>query len=267
MERFLDQVEDEELKEELTHSLKAENPHKSFISIINDKELIKKRWDAFDLKEKERYVRSKLDSEQQSDAEGRQANAIEMEQGSSVGESSHNNYTNSARQLSVVLLAQVDLYTQFGTWREYLFYDGQKEIIAIVMGEVEDAEALYCRLHSSCIHGHYFNSIECTCQAEMNKSQEMIQQAGKGIIILLDQEGKGNGHLALLNCIHFKRQGIKQADAYVAAGFQRDARRYQAAAQVIKSLEIKSIALLSSSASKIDALRDFGVEVVKNIEL
>lgn len=81
------------------------------------------------------------------------------------------------------------------------------------MGDLQDAEDILCRVHSSFIFGHYFNSIECDCQEQMDISQELIQREGKGIIILLDQEGKGNGHFALLNSVKHKRLSVQQADA------------------------------------------------------
>ncbi len=158
-------------------------------------------------------------------------------------------------------LAEGDLRTKYGVFRELLYYDGQKESIALVMGEVEDAEEVLCRVHSSCIFGHYFNSIECDCQQQMDISQILIQQTGFGIIILLDQEGKGNGHFALLNSVSYKRKGMKQADAYEAAGFQRDARDFSAAAKILKDLNVGSIRLLTDNPKKIETLTRYGVKV------
>lgn len=79
-------------------------------------------------------------------------------------------------------IAEGNLKTHFGTYRELLFYDGQKESIALVMGDVEGAEDVLCRVHSSCIFGHYFNSAMCDCREQMEISQQLIRQAGRGII-------------------------------------------------------------------------------------
>ena len=98
----------------------------------------------------------------------------------------------------VVKLAESSVKTKFGEYREILFYDGQKEVIALVMGDVLGAEDVLCRVHSSCIYGHNFNSIECDCREQMEISQQLIQKQGIGIIIWLEQEGKGNGHFALM---------------------------------------------------------------------
>ena len=85
-----------------------------------------------------------------------------------------------------IRLAERELKTKFGIFSEILYYDGQAESIALVMGDVACGENVLCRVHSSCISAHVFNSIECECREEMETSQAMIEQAGKGIIIWLD---------------------------------------------------------------------------------
>ncbi len=158
-------------------------------------------------------------------------------------------------------LAEGNLFTRYGEWQEILYYDGQKESIALVMGELRGAEDVLCRVHSACIFGHYFNSVECDCREQMEISQQLIQQAGKGIIILMDQEGKGNGHMALLKSVEFKRQGMKQAEAYEAAGFSRDARDFRSAAKILDDLGVRSVRLLTNNESKINTLTRYGTEV------
>ncbi|MFK7770925.1 MAG: GTP cyclohydrolase [Saprospiraceae bacterium] len=169
----------------------------------------------------------------------------------------------------IVKLTEGSLKTKFGLFQEILYYDGQKESIALMMGELQDAEDILCRVHSSCIFGHYFNSIKCDCQDQMDISQELIQRQGKGIIILLDQEGKGNGHFALLNSVKHKRQGVQQADAYEAVGFKKDARDFSSAAKILKNIGVKSIRMLTNNDKKINTLKEHGIEVVgiQKIEL
>ncbi len=157
-------------------------------------------------------------------------------------------------------LAERELKTKFGTFTEILYYDGQKESIAIVMGDVAEQENVLCRVHSHCIGAHVFNSIECTCREEMEAAQSIIQQAGRGVIIWLDQEGKGNGHLALIESIPFKKEH-GQAKAYEMAGYSADAREYRAAAQILMNLSVRSIVLLANSESKADDLRSEGIVV------
>jgi GTP cyclohydrolase II len=167
----------------------------------------------------------------------------------------------------IVQLATGDLKTKYGVFQEALYYDGQKEAIAFYRGNIDSAENILCRVHSSCIFGHYFNSIECTCQQEMDVSQALIEKEGIGIIILLDQEGKGNGHYALLKSVEFKRKGIVQSAAYEAAGFQKDARDYHIAAKILNDLGVKSIRLLTNNPNKVNTLKTFGIQVKGTVQI
>ena len=157
-------------------------------------------------------------------------------------------------------LAERELKTKFGIYSEILYYDGQKESIAIVMGDLAGRDGVLCRIHSSCISAHVFNSVECTCREEMEAAQAAIENEGRGVIVWLDQEGKGNGHLALMESIKYKEE-FGQAEAYVKAGFKADARSYRAAAEILSDLGIKSIILLSNSDEKAEALRKESVTV------
>ncbi|MGQ0541932.1 MAG: GTP cyclohydrolase [Blastocatellia bacterium] len=158
-------------------------------------------------------------------------------------------------------LAERELSTRFGTFTEILYYDGQSESIAIVMGDIENGENILCRVHSSCISAHIFNSIECACREEMEASQRLIQQAGKGVIIWLDQEGRGNGHLALMKSIPFKKAGLSQSEAYIKAGFETDARSYRPAAEVLADLKVKSVVLLTNNPDKAADLKRASINV------
>ena len=151
-------------------------------------------------------------------------------------------------------LAERELKTKFGIFKEILYDDGEKESIAIVMGDVAAQENVLCRVHSHCIGAHVFNSIECTCREEMESAQAMIGREGGGVVIWLDQEGKGNGHLALMQSIPFKKEH-GQAKAYELAGYKADARTYGPAAQILDELKIKSIVLLANSPDKAEELR------------
>jgi len=163
--------------------------------------------------------------------------------------------------MTTIRIAERDLETRFGTFKEILYYDGQRESIALVMGEVNGVADVLCRIHSACIGGHVFNSVECGCAEEMAAAQKAIQGAGRGVIIYLDQEGKGNGHLALMLSIPFKEAGLSQAEAYEKAGYQADARTYDPAAQILNELAVRSIVLLTDSDKKAVALEELGVDV------
>ena len=166
-------------------------------------------------------------------------------------------------------LTERDLKTKFGTFREILYYDGQTESIAIVMGDFAGKEDVLCRVHSHCVGAHIFNSIECECREEMEASQAMVERKEQGVIIWLNQEGKGNGHLALMESIKFKKEGFSQAEAYRKAGYEADARSYRAAAEILSDLKVKSVILLANSPEKAKELRRAGVNVsdTKKLEI
>lgn len=161
----------------------------------------------------------------------------------------------------IVQLAEGTIKTKYGTYREILFYDGIKESHALVMGDVKDGEEVLCRVHSSCIFAHHFNSVECDCREQMEISQQLIERAGKGIVIWLEQEGKGNGHYALLNTLPLKKDGMPQAEAYEAVGFQKDSRDFSAAAKILKKLEVTSITMITGNKNKTETLTRHGITV------
>ena len=160
-----------------------------------------------------------------------------------------------------IKIAEGNLQTKFGEYHEILFYDGQKESIALIMGNVDGEEEVLCRIHSSCIAAHNFNSTECDCREQMEIAQRLIQQKGNGIIIWLDQEGKGNGHLALLKSKPFKDQGLSQSASYEAIGFKSDARDFTCAAEILHDVGIKSVCLITNNSDKVETLIQFGVKV------
>mgnify|MGYP001810461047 CR=1 FL=1 len=161
----------------------------------------------------------------------------------------------------IVKLAEGNLKTKFGEYREVLFYDGQKESFALVMGTVTDEEDVLCRVHSSCIFAHHFNSIECDCREQMEISQQLIQKEGKGVIIWLEQEGKANGHFALLKSKELKKAGLSQDEAYEAVGFKKDAREFRSAAEILAALGVRSVCMLTNNPNKTETLTRYGVKV------
>ena len=161
----------------------------------------------------------------------------------------------------IVRLAEGPLRTKFGTFLEILYYDGQQEIVAIVMGDVQQGENILCRLHSHCLTAHVFNSTECDCREQMEIAQALIEAKGVGVIIWLDQEGRGNGHLALIKSRALQEQGMSQTAAYVQLGYAADARQYTRAAEILHDLGILSVLLMTNSPHKIESLRVAGITI------
>jgi GTP cyclohydrolase II len=167
----------------------------------------------------------------------------------------------------VIRLAEAPLHTKFGTFLEILYYDGQQESIAIVMGDVREGDNVLCRLHSHCVSAHLFNSIDCDCREQMELAQAMIEQQGTGVIIWLDQEGRGNGHLALLRSRALQVQGLSQTEAYVQLGYAADARQYTSAAAILQDLGVKSVVLMTNSPHKTGSLQAAGITIAGTLPL
>jgi GTP cyclohydrolase II len=161
----------------------------------------------------------------------------------------------------IVRLAEGNLQTRFGVYNQILYYDGQKESIALVMGAVSRKEKVLCRVHSQCISAHVFNSIECDCREQMEMAQRLIQTAKGGVIIWLDQQGKGNGHMALLQSRKLKDEGLSQEEAYVQLGYSADARSYVRAAEILRDLNVQSITLLTDNSEKVAQLEKDGLVI------
>lgn len=150
----------------------------------------------------------------------------------------------------IVRLTEGALRTRYGEFREVLYYDGQKETIALVMGDVAGAEDVLCRVHSSCLRGHAFASVECDCREQFETSQALIEREGRGVLLWFDEEGRGNGHMALLASIRLKAEGVGQADAYERLGYERDARSFRRAAEILRELGVASVVLLTDNDAK-----------------
>lgn len=162
-------------------------------------------------------------------------------------------------------MARSELITRFGVWREIVFYDGRDEHIALVYGDVAEKNDVVCRIHSSCISAHVFNSVECDCREQMELAQKIIKEAGCGLVIYLEQDGRGNGHVAKVASESLKKQGFSQSDAYQKLGYSKDSRSFTRAAEILDYLEIISIALITNNPKKIEDISSFGISVSKNI--
>jgi GTP cyclohydrolase II len=161
----------------------------------------------------------------------------------------------------IIRLAEGPLHTLFGTFQEFLYDDGQQESIALVMGQVAQGQDIFCRLHSQCMAAHLFNSLECDCREQMALAQSLIAQHGCGIIIWLNQEGRGHGHLALLRSRALQAQGWSQTEAYLRLGYMADARHYTRAAEILQDLSVRSIRLLTNSPQKVQSLQEAGIHI------
>ena len=158
-------------------------------------------------------------------------------------------------------LAEVPLETQCGVFTETLFSAGERIVICLRRGELSGQSGVLVRIHSHCITGHVFNGVECDCSLQMNFAQSLIAAQGLGLIIWLDHEGKGNGHLAKMLSIPFKHQGFSQELAYEKAGYPRDNREYSLVADVLSHFNVSSIRLITNNPRKKHALVQLGIPI------
>jgi GTP cyclohydrolase II len=148
-------------------------------------------------------------------------------------------------------LAEGPLHTVFGTFQEILYGDGPRESIALVRGQVDEGQAICCRVHSHCVGAHVFNSLECDCREQMALAQALIAH-----------EGRGHGHVALLRSRVLQAQGWSQTEAYLRLGYTVDARDYTSAAAILRDLGVRSIRLLTNSPQKVESLQAAGISIV-----
>jgi GTP cyclohydrolase II len=159
------------------------------------------------------------------------------------------------------------LPTEFGTFRIIAFAgdrDG-KEHVAIVHGEVDGGEAVPLRVHSECLTGDVLGSLRCDCRAQLHAALEAIAAEPRGVVLYLRQEGRGIGLVNKIRAYALQDQGLDTVDANLALGFRDDEREYSVAAQMIRSLGIASIRLVTNNPDKVAQLVACGIDVVGRI--
>ncbi|HPR33487.1 MAG TPA: bifunctional 3,4-dihydroxy-2-butanone-4-phosphate synthase/GTP cyclohydrolase II [Prolixibacteraceae bacterium] len=164
---------------------------------------------------------------------------------------------------------EANLPTHFGTFRiiPYMQKSNGKEHVALVKGEWEEDEAILVRMHSSCITGDIFGSMRCECGDQLHKSMELIEKEGKGVIVYLDQEGRGIGLLNKIKAYKLQEEGLDTVEANQHLGFAPDERDYGVGAQILRNLGVKKMRLLSNNPVKRVGLEGYGLQVVENISI
>ncbi|MCB9675285.1 MAG: GTP cyclohydrolase II [Alphaproteobacteria bacterium] len=165
-------------------------------------------------------------------------------------------------------LATAALPSEFGDFRIVAFdnpIDG-REHIALVMGDVEDADDVLVRMHSECLTGDVLGSLRCDCRAQLHAALERIAEAGRGVLLYLRQEGRGIGLTNKVRAYALQDGGLDTVDANHALGFPDDLRDYRAAAAMLDALGVKSVALMTNNPNKLAALERYGVALSGRVE-
>jgi 3,4-dihydroxy 2-butanone 4-phosphate synthase / GTP cyclohydrolase II len=158
----------------------------------------------------------------------------------------------------------VELPTLFGDFELYAYRQkttGQ-EHLALVKGKWETDEPVLVRVHSSCMTGDIFGSCRCDCGPQLHKAMEMIEQEGRGVIVYMNQEGRGIGLLNKLKAYKLQEQGRDTVEANLELGFESDERDYGVGAQILRDLGVSKMKLMTNNPKKRAGLIGYGLEIV-----
>jgi 3,4-dihydroxy 2-butanone 4-phosphate synthase/GTP cyclohydrolase II len=163
----------------------------------------------------------------------------------------------------------IKLPTEWGDFDmiAYTQTDTGENHLALVKGSWEPDEPVLVRVHSSCVTGDIFGSCRCDCGPQLHRAMEMIQLEGKGAIIYMNQEGRGIGLINKLKAYHLQENGLDTVEANLQLGFKMDQRDYGVGAQILRSLGISKMRLMSNNPTKRAGLIGYGLEVVENVPI
>ena len=164
---------------------------------------------------------------------------------------------------------EVQMPTVWGDFRlvAYKQTTTGQEHLALIKGEWTKEESVMVRVHSSCITGDIFGSCRCDCGPQLHKAMELINAEGRGVIVYMNQEGRGIGLLNKLKAYQLQEQGFDTVEANLQLGFKMDERDYGVGAQILRELQISRIKLLTNNPTKRAGLIGYGLEIIENIAL
>jgi 3,4-dihydroxy 2-butanone 4-phosphate synthase/GTP cyclohydrolase II len=164
---------------------------------------------------------------------------------------------------------KVHLPTEYGNFELIPFIDktSNLEHVALIKGTWKSDEPILTRVHSSCVTGDIFGSLRCDCGPQLHKAMQMIDKEGKGVLVYMNQEGRGIGLFNKIKAYKLQEQGMDTVEANIALGFNEDERDYGVGAQILKELGVRKMRLLTNNPVKRIGLEGFGIEIVENINL
>jgi 3,4-dihydroxy 2-butanone 4-phosphate synthase/GTP cyclohydrolase II len=174
-----------------------------------------------------------------------------------------------SKESIVTRQVEVNMPTKWGDFRliDYRLETNGQEHLVLVKGTWHKDEPVLVRMHSSCVTGDIFGSCRCDCGPQLQKAMEMIEREGKGVIVYLNQEGRGIGLLNKLKAYKLQEEGLDTVEANVELGFKVDERDYGVGAQILRDLGIRKIRLMTNNPKKRAGLIGYGLEIVDNIPI
>ncbi|MBQ4062968.1 MAG: bifunctional 3,4-dihydroxy-2-butanone-4-phosphate synthase/GTP cyclohydrolase II [Bacteroidaceae bacterium] len=164
---------------------------------------------------------------------------------------------------------EVDMPTEHGHFRLIPFKQTATglEHVALIKGEWEENEPILVRVHSSCITGDIFGSQRCDCGSQLHKAMELIEAAGKGVVVYLNQEGRGIGLMNKMKAYKLQEEGMDTVDANLCLGFKADERDYGVGAEILRKIGVHKMRLITNNPVKRIGLESYGLEVVENVSI
>lgn len=166
-------------------------------------------------------------------------------------------------------LVRVNMPTKYGQFELVAFKErlSGAEHLALIKGSWEKDEPVLTRVHSSCFTGDILGSFRCDCGEQLHKAMRMVDEAGAGVILYMNQEGRGIGLINKLRAYQLQEQGMDTVEANIKLGFGMDERDYGVGAQILRSLGITKLKLMSNNPRKRAGLKGYGLEIVATVPI
>lgn len=164
---------------------------------------------------------------------------------------------------------EVDMPTEYGDFKLIPFKQTSNglEHIALIKGEWQEDEPVLVRVHSSCATGDILGSKRCDCGEQLHKAMRMIDKAGKGVVVYMQQEGRGIGLMNKIAAYKLQEKGLDTVDANVHLGFKPDERDYGCGAQILRELGVRKMRLMTNNPVKRIGLEAYGLEIIENVQI
>lgn len=164
---------------------------------------------------------------------------------------------------------EVNMPTEYGHFRLIPFrqLSNNLEHIALIKGEWDEDEPVLVRMHSSCMTGDIFGSLRCECGEQLHLAMEQIEREGKGVIVYMNQEGRGIGLMNKIKAYKLQENGMDTVEANLHLGFKADERDYGVGANILREIGVKKMRLMSNNPIKRIGLEGYGLEVIENVSL